>query len=213
MIYFKIARPRFQGLSIMSNKEADFERRNFLTAATSVVGAVGAAFAAVPFIASFEPSARTRAVGAPVEVDISKLEPGQRIIAKWRGKPVWIIRRTEETLAELSELDDRLNDPKSEVDQQPPYAQNEYRSIRPEILVLIGICTHLGCSPIYAPTGGEYGLGDDWKGGFFCPCHGSKFDMAGRVYQDVPAPTNLEVPPYQFLSDNVILVGADQRTS
>jgi ubiquinol-cytochrome c reductase iron-sulfur subunit len=160
-----------------------------------------------------QPSARTKAIGAPVEIDVSKLEPGQRMVEKWRGKPVWVIRRTEESLAELSEHDDQLRDPDSKQEQQPAYADNEYRSVKPEYLVLIGICTHLGCSPIYAPAGDSHGLGTDWKGGFFCPCHGSKFDLAGRVFKDVPAPTNLEVPPYRFVSDTVIVVGADEGTS
>jgi len=196
----------------MGNKEAGTDRRNFLTAATTVVGAVGAAFAAVPFIASFQPSARTKAVGAPVEIDISKLETGQRVTAKWRGNPIWVVRRSDEALAQLSSLTGELADPGSEQEQQPDYARNEYRSIQPEILVLIGICTHLGCSPTYAPADADHGLGADWKGGFFCPCHGSKFDLSGRVYKGFPAPSNLVVPPYQFLSDNLILVGKDQGT-
>lgn len=194
----------------MSGDGVDIGRRRFLTGATTVVGAVGTGFAAVPFVASFQPSERAKAIGAPVEQDISKLEPGQKLTVKWRGKPVWIVRRTEETLAELDTLEDKLRDPNSREQQQPRYAQNDYRSIKPEILVLVGICTHLGCSPTYRPEEGPADLGSDWKGGFFCPCHGSKFDMAGRVYAGVPAPTNLVVPPYKFLSDSRIIIGVDQ---
>ncbi len=189
----------------------DLRKRRFLTAAATVVGGVGTVYALVPFIASMQPSARAQAAGAPVEADISKLEPGQRLTVEWRGKPVWIVRRTEEVLKTLSTLDDRLRDPKSEVDtQQPSYAKNDYRSIKPDIFVVIGICTHLGCSPTYRPDTGAADLGSDWPGGFFCPCHGSRFDMAGRVFQGVPAPTNLEVPPYKFLSDTRLLIGEDK---
>jgi len=195
----------------MSNDEVDPNRRRFLTAATAAAGGVGAAFAAVPFIASFQPSARTRAVGAPIEVDISKLEPGQMMTDQWRGKPIWIVRRSEEALQELEELRGRLRDPDSEQDQQPEYAANPYRSVEPEYFVVIGLCTHLGCSPSYLPEEGE--LSADWPGGFFCPCHGSKFDLAGRVFKGVPAPTNLVVPPYHYRSDSVIVVGADQETA
>ena len=195
----------------MALDDTDKDRRFFLTATTAVVGGVGAAFAAVPFIASFQPSARTMAIGAPVEVDISKIEPGQRIIVEWRGKPIWLVARTQEAVGGLSSLQDQLADPDSEVDQQPDYAKNEHRSVRPELLVVIGICTHLGCSPSYAPVDGSHDLGADWTGGFFCPCHGSKFDLAGRVYAKVPAPTNLEVPPHQFLSDNLLLIGVDKQ--
>ncbi|NIR61670.1 MAG: ubiquinol-cytochrome c reductase iron-sulfur subunit [Gammaproteobacteria bacterium] len=199
----------------MANNEVDLGRRRILTAAASVVGGVGVVYAAVPFVSSMWPSARAQAAGAPVEVDISKLEAGQRITVEWRGKPVWIVRRTEPMLQALPELNDELRDPHSEVEaQQPPYAQNVYRSRRPELLVLIGICTHLGCSPTYRPEFGAADLGgEDWKGGFFCPCHGSRFDMAGRVYNGVPAPTNLVVPPYQFLSDTRLVVGQDQRSA
>lgn len=189
-------------------------RRWFLIGATGAVGAVGAAGVAVPFVKSWNPSAKAKAAGAPVKVDISKLEPGGRIIAEWRSKPVWVVRRTEESLAALAELEENLRDPASEQEQQPGYAKNEYRSLRPEILVLIGLCTHLGCSPTYRPELGAADLGgDSWLGGFFCPCHGSKFDLAGRVYKGVPAPTNLEVPPYSFESDNVIVVGVDEEVA
>jgi len=175
----------------MSGDETNTGRRRFLTAATTVVGAVGAGFVLVPFISSMQPSAKARAAGAPVRADISKLESGQMIRVKWRGKPVWIVSRTEETVETLPTLDAELRDPESVESIQPPYAQNELRSIKPEILVLVGICTHLGCSPTYRPDVGAADLGGDaWKGGFFCPCHGSRFDMAGRVYKGVPAPLN-----------------------
>ncbi len=194
----------------MSSDGVDIGRRRFLTGATTVVGAVGVAFAAVPFVASFQPSERAKAIGAPVEEDISKLEPGQMTTVKWRGKPVWIVRRTEEQLASLVAVEDKLRDPDSEVAQQPAYAQNPHRSIKPEYLILVGICTHLGCAPTYRPDVAPDDLGPQWKGGFFCPCHGSRFDMAGRVYARVPAPTNLEVPPYKYLSDSRIIIGVDQ---
>jgi ubiquinol-cytochrome c reductase iron-sulfur subunit len=192
----------------------DKGRRRFLIAATTVVGAVGVGFTAVPFILSMQPSARTQAAGAPVEVDISKIEPGQRLTVEWRGKPIWIVRRTEENLQELESLNNMLRDPNSEeTTQQPQYAQNATRSIKPEYLVVIGICTHLGCSPSYVrkddPQAASIKAG--WKGGFFCPCHGSLFDLAGRVYQGVPAPLNLVVPPYTYLSETKIMVGVDQK--
>lgn len=193
----------------MSTDGADNNRRRFLVAATSVVGAVGVAGAAVPFLASWWPSARAQAAGAPVEVDISKLEPGALLTVEWRGKPVWILRRTKETLDNLSKLTDKLRDPDSTVDQQPPYARNEYRSRKPEYLVCVGICTHLGCSPTFRPEIAPPDLGPDWLGGFFCPCHGSRFDLAGRVYMGVPAPTNLVVPPYTYLTETRILIGKD----
>jgi ubiquinol-cytochrome c reductase iron-sulfur subunit len=160
---------------------------------------------------SMLPSARAQAAGAPVEADVSKLEPGQMMTVEWRGKPVWIVRRTEQNLEELPKLDDQLLDPKSEADQQPEYAKNELRAreSRPAYAVLVGICTHLGCSPTYRPEIAPADLGPEWKGGFFCPCHGSRYDLSGRVYQGMPAPKNLVVPPYQFLSENVILVGDD----
>jgi ubiquinol-cytochrome c reductase iron-sulfur subunit len=187
----------------------DLKKRRFLTAATSVVGAVGVGFALVPFIASMQPSAKARALGAPAEADISKLEPGQMLRVKWRGQPVWVVRRTEQNLKDLQTLADRLLDPDSVVPQQPPYAKNFHRSRKPELLVAVGICTHLGCSPTYRPEVAPADLGPDWKGGFFCPCHGSSFDLAGRVFKGVPAPTNLVIPPYRFLSDTLILVGDD----
>lgn len=194
----------------MSTDGVDTSRRRFLTAAASVVGGVGAVYAAVPFLASMAPSERARAAGAPVEVDISKLESGQKINVEWRGKPVWVVKRTPEMLAALPGMDGMLADPKSEAPQQPDYAKNAVRSLKPEVLVLVGICTHLGCSPTYKPEVAPEDMGADWKGGFFCPCHGSKFDLAGRVYSGVPAPTNLIVPPHRYVGESVILIGEDQ---
>ena len=194
----------------MSTDVVDKGKRRFLTAATSVVGAVGAGFVAVPFIASWMPSERAKNAGAPVEADISKLEEGRMMIVEWQSKPVWIVRRSQQMLDSLPKLNDNLRDPNSEIiDQQPEYAQNEHRSRKPDILVLIGICTHLGCSPTYRPDIAPADLGDDWLGGFFCPCHSSKFDMAGRVYTGVPAPTNLAVPPHYYVTETTILVGED----
>lgn len=194
----------------MSTDGVDKGRRRFLTGATSVVGAVGAGFVAVPFVLSMQPSERAKAAGAPVEADISKLEPGQRMTVEWRGKPVWIIRRTDQNVKDLSTIEDILLDPASSSAQQPEYAQNTGRAIKDEYAVLVGICTHLGCSPAYRPDIAPTDLGPAWKGGFFCACHGSKFDLAGRVFKGVPAPKNLQVPPYFYLSDSRILIGADQ---
>lgn len=195
----------------MSTDGIDTSRRRFLIASTTVVGAVGAVGVAVPFIKSMQPSARAQAAGAPVEVDISKLQPGERITVEWRGKPVWVLRRSEQNMADLEKLNGQLTDPQSEAPQQPDYAKNIHRSRdkNPEIAVLVGICTHLGCSPTYRPELAPGDLGPEWRGGFFCPCHGSRFDLAGRVYSGVPAPTNLQVPPYTYLNDSLILVGAD----
>lgn len=190
----------------MSQENVNKGRRRFLVGATSFLGGVGALFAAVPFISSWFPSARAKAAGAPVKVDIGAIEPGERKIVEWRGKPVWIIRRSQEELDRLANVPN-LRDPESKVHQQPDYAQNEYRSLKPEYLILVGICTHLGCSPTFVPGVGE--LGPNWPGGFYCPCHGSKFDLAGRVFTGVPAPINLEVPPYKFLSDTTVLIGDD----
>lgn len=190
----------------------DEDRRRFLTAGATVVGAVGVITAAVPFLASLQPSEKAKTAGAPVEVDISKIAPGMRLTVMWRGKPVWILRRTPEMLDNLPKLNDRLVDPFSKnQDQQPPYADNLYRSIKPEYLVLIGICTHLGCSPTYRPDIAPEDLGPGWLGGFFCPCHGSRFDLAGRVFQGVPAPSNLVVPPYRYLTDTHIVIGEDSE--
>lgn len=194
--------------------DVNLGRRRFLTASATVVGGVGVAYLAVPFIAAWAPSERAQAAGAPVEADISKLDPGAMMTVEWRGKPVWLIRRTDRMLDALPTLNPLLRDPNSEVaEQQPEYAQNEYRSIKPALLVLVGICTHLGCSPTYRPDFAPPDLGPDWKGGFFCPCHGSRFDLAGRVFQGVPAPTNLEVPPYQFLDDTRVLIGVDSEAA
>lgn len=188
----------------MSSDGVDNSRRRFLTAGTVVVGAIGIAAVAVPFLKSWSPSAKARSAGAPVEADISKLEPGQLIIVKWRGKPVWVVRRDSKALATLSEVVDDLRDVASDESNQPDYAKNEFRSIKPEYLVMEGICTHLGCSPTYRPE-----ITADFQGGFFCPCHGSKFDFAGRVYAGVPAPTNLPVPPHYYINDGLILIGED----
>lgn len=187
-------------------------KRRFLLAASSAAGGAAVAVTAVPFVLSMLPSARARAAGAPVEVDISKVEMGMMIRAEWRSQPVWIVRRTPDMVASLKGMDARVADPNSDRPQQPEYARNEYRSRKPEWLVLIGICTHLGCSPTdKLQAGPDSGLGDDWPGGFFCPCHGSKFDLAGRVFRDVPAPTNLVVPLYQFLTATRLLIGEDNK--
>ena len=198
----------------MSTYTVDVAKRRFLVNSTSVVGAVGAGFVCVPFIASWMPSERAKNAGAPIEADISRLEEGRMMTVEWQSKPAWIVRRSEKTLSELKTLDDKLGDPNSEnIDQQPGYAQNATRSLKPEILVLVGICTHLGCSPTFRPEIGPVDLGSDWLGGFFCPCHSSKFDMAGRVFQGVPAPTNLVVPPHYYVTDTTILVGQDGETA
>jgi ubiquinol-cytochrome c reductase iron-sulfur subunit len=194
-----------------TDESVNSKKRRFLLGATTAVGTVGVIATAVPFAMSMWPSERAKAAGAPVEVDISKLEPGQKINVEWRGKVVWVIHRTKEMLANIPKLDSRVVDPKSEVDHQPKYAKNEDRSIKPEIFVAIGICTHLGCSPTFRPDIAPADLGPDWLGGFFCPCHQSKFDLAGRVFKGVPAPTNLFVPPYRFLSDTRIQIGEDAK--
>ncbi len=192
----------------MADQELNPGRRRFLTATTAVVGAGGAIAAAVPFLASWQPSARAQVAGAPVVEDISKLEPGQRVIVQWRGQPVWILRRTPEQLAALPGEDGRLRDPNSDnPEQQPEYAKNVFRSIKPEIAVLVGTCTHLGCSPLFRPELQPEPFDSEWKGGFYCPCHNSRFDMSGRVYEGVPAPTNLKVPPYRFLDEGRIEIG------
>lgn len=196
----------------MSKEGVDLGRRRFLTATASVVGGVGATAAAIPFVTYMLPSARAKAAGAPIEVDISKLEAGQLMKVKWRGKVVWVLRRTEEMLADLDTFDkDELRDPDSkEIGQQPQYATNKVRSIKPEYFIAVGLCTHLGCSPKEAFKGQTtFDLGANWNGGFFCPCHGSKFDLAGRVYSGVPAPLNLYIPPHRYLSNTVVLIGDD----
>lgn len=182
-------------------------RRNLLIGAMTGVGAVGAGYFVVPFVKSWNPSAKAKAAGAPVKVNISKIEPGQMIIEEWRGKPVFILRRTPEVLESIKKLNDTVADPNSERQQQPAYAKNEFRSIKDDILVVLGVCTHLGCAPKHRPDAGS--IDANWLGGFFCPCHGSKFDLAGRVYKGVPAPSNLEVPPYHYEGDDVIVIGID----
>jgi len=189
--------------------QVDTGRRHFLTVATVATGAVGAAFALTPFLASWKPSARAKAMGAPIEVDISKLEAGALMKVEWRGKAVYVVHRTPEQLAGLKKVDNQLRDPQSNDSDQPAYAKNEARAIKPEYLVLVGVCTHLGCAPLDKFTPGDVTVSSDWPGGFFCPCHGSKFDMSGRVFQGVPAPLNLPVPPYKFASDTRIVIGAD----
>jgi ubiquinol-cytochrome c reductase, iron-sulfur subunit len=196
----------------MSNAPVNTGRRRFLTATTSVVGGLGAVAVAVPFIKSWNPSAKAKAAGAPVEVDISKLQDGQMIRVEWRGKPVWIVRRSDAVVEQLSSFEGQLRDPGSAQPQQPEYAANQTRSIKPEIFVAVGICTHLGCSPTYLPDSFSEQV-SGVKAGFFCPCHGSKFDMAGRVFQGVPAPLNLVVPPYMYLDDKRVLVGQDEGTA
>lgn len=191
------------------DNDVDIDKRRFLFSAGTVIGGVGVACAVTPLISSWFPSARAQAAGAPVEVNLAKMEAGQQVTVEWRGKPVWIIKRTDDMLAQLSENESQLRDPESLVEQQPVYAKNRNRSIKPEYLVLIGVCTHLGCSPKYMPTIGE--LGANWPGGFYCPCHGSTFDMSGRVFKGVPAPINLEVPPYSFLQQDVIIIGQEQE--
>ncbi|WP_279145923.1 ubiquinol-cytochrome c reductase iron-sulfur subunit [Photobacterium carnosum] len=196
----------------MSNVRINNGRRRFLTATTSVVGGIGAIAIAIPFIKSWNPSEKAKAAGAPVEVNISKLTDGQMIRVEWRGKPVWIVRRSKAVLQQLATHDDQLRDAISNEPQQPAYAQNTYRSLKPEIFLAVGICTHLGCSPTYLPNSFSEQV-SGVAAGFFCPCHGSTFDMAGRVFAGVPAPLNLVVPPHQFLDDNTILIGLDKETA
>jgi ubiquinol-cytochrome c reductase iron-sulfur subunit len=190
----------------MSDHGVNTSRRTFLIGATTGVAAIGVGAATVPFVQSWQPSARAKNAGAPVEVDVSQLSPGERVTVNWRGRPIWVLRRNQSMLETLAPVEEKLRDPESTEDQQPDYAQNQHRSIKPEYLVVIGICTHLGCSPSFVPDGSsnlEYS-------GFFCPCHNSKFDIAGRVYQGVPAPTNLVVPPHSYLSDDVVIIGSEE---
>jgi ubiquinol-cytochrome c reductase iron-sulfur subunit len=197
----------------MSNSTVDASKRTWLIA-SSCAGAVGAGFVAVPFVSSFQPSERAKAAGAPVEVDISALRPGEKMTVEWRGKPVWILKRTPEQIASLDKVEDQLADPTSErkAYPTPEYARNDHRSIKPEIFVAVGICSHLGCSPTdKLQAGPQPSLPDDWQGGFLCPCHGSTFDLAGRVYKNKPAPDNLEVPPHMYLSDTRLLIGEDKK--
>jgi ubiquinol-cytochrome c reductase iron-sulfur subunit len=196
----------------MSKSEVDRSKRRFLIAATTAVGGVAAVGAVIPFVMSMLPSERAKAAGAPVEVDVSKIEPGMILNVEWQGKPVWVVNRTKAMLDSLSKLDSKLVDPKSEVPQQPDYCKNEYRSIdKKPFLVAVGICTHLGCSPTYRPEVAPADMGADWLGGFFCPCHGSRFDLAARVYKGVPAPTNLVIPKHKYLSDSRLLIGDDSK--
>ncbi len=188
------------------------KQRRYLLGAASAAGGVAAVAAATPFFVSMFPSARARAAGAPVEVDISKVEPGMMIRAEWRSKPVWILHRTPEMVKSLDALDPVVADPNSNQPMQPDYARNETRSVKPEWLIVVGICTHLGCSPTdKLQAGADSGMGSEWRGGFYCPCHGSKFDLAGRVFKDMPAPSNLEVPKHQFLTDTRLLIGDDGK--
>lgn len=198
-------------MSDQTHTPIDPARRRFLTASTSAVGAIGVVAAIIPFVSSMSPSERAKAAGAPVQVDISKIEAGQMIRIEWRGKPVFIVSRTPEMLKGLEKISAELKDPDSkEVAQQPTYTVNEFRAIKPELLVMVGICTHLGCAPVQNfQVGAASGLGDSWEGGFFCPCHGSKFDLSGRVYKSVPAQMNMVIPPYTYLSDSTLLVGVD----
>lgn len=191
----------------MNNEGVDQSKRQFLTTALTVVGAVGTGYLAVPFLSQMQPSVKTMAAGAPVDVDLSKMETGQLIRVAWRGKPVWVLNRTPEVLATLKTLDSELRDPQSLESLQPSSSKNAVRSVKPEIFVAVGLCTHLGCSPTFRPEVSPPDLGDKWKGGFFCPCHGSWFDLAGRVYSGVPAPTNLEVPPHRYVTDTLLIVG------
>ena len=191
----------------MNNKGVDKSKRQFLTSALTVVGAVGSGYLAVPFLAQMQPSVKTMAAGAPVEVDISKMEVGQLLRVAWRGQPVWVLNRTPEVIETLKTLDAELRDPLSNDSEQPASSKNQARSLKPEIFVAVGLCTHLGCSPTFRPEVAPIDLGEKWKGGFFCPCHGSWFDLAGRVYRGVPAPTNLEIPPYRYASETRIIIG------
>ena len=193
----------------MSEKKIDNTRRNLIIA-TSAVASVACAGAAIPFAWSWWPSERAKAAGAPVEAEISNLAPGELSVVEWRGKPVWIMRRTKEMLEAVRKADDKVTDPNSEVAAQPEYAKNENRSIKPEFLVLVGICSHLGCSPTAKPEP-KGDMGPEWDGGFYCPCHGSKFDLAGRVFKGAPAPINLEVPPHTYLSDSRLLIGEERK--
>ncbi|MGV8844630.1 MAG: ubiquinol-cytochrome c reductase iron-sulfur subunit [Pseudomonas sp.] len=193
----------------MSNDGVNAGRRRFLVAATSVVGAAGAVGAAVPFVGSWFPSAKAKAAGAPVKVNVSKIEPGQQMVAEWRGQPVFILRRTEEILSNLIKLEPTLADVSSQASDQPTYVDPKVRSIKPDLLVVVGLCTHLGCSPSFRPEVAAADLGAEWLGGYFCPCHGSRYDLAGRVYKGQPAPLNLPVPPHLYESDDLIVIGLD----
>jgi len=191
----------------MSKYEINTSRRKFLSAVTTVIGGVGAGFAVVPFVGSWLPSAQAKALGAPIDIDLAQIEVGQKVTVAWRGKPIIVVHRNEDTVSKLSSLDQKLRDPKSAESNQPLYTTNGFRSIKPEFLVLEGICTHLGCVPTYKPEAGE--VDASWVGGFFCPCHGSKYDLAGRVFKGVPAPLNLPIPPHRYVGDQIIRIGED----
>ncbi len=193
----------------MNNGDVSQGRRRFLIGATSVVGGIGVVGAAVPFVASWNPSAKAEAAGAPVTVNVSKLEPGQQMTVEWRGKPVWVVRRTDDMIERIRQMDDRVKDPLSEDAAQPEYVTGELRSVNENFAVLVGICTHLGCSPQYRPEVAPADLGENWLGGYYCACHGSRYDLAGRVYPNQPAPTNLEIPPHRFDDENTLTVGLD----
>lgn len=199
------------GFTPMSQQDTVDKTRRNLVVATGVAGGLASVGVAVPFAASWMPSERAKAAGAPVEADISKLEPGQMMVVEWRSKPVWIVKRSKEQLEGLKKVSGQMADPASAVPQQPDYAKNETRSIKPEVLVVVGICTHLGCSPTSKGGDAKADMGADWEGGFYCPCHGSKFDLAGRVYKGAPAPTNLEVPPHTYVSDTTLVIGEDKK--
>ena len=195
----------------MSNDGVNAGRRRFLVAATSVVGAAGAAGAAIPFLGSWAPSARAKAAGAPVRVNIGKIEPGQQIVAEWRGQPVFVLHRTAEIMEGLKKIETSLADPESKQSDQPTYVNHEERSIKPELLIVLGVCTHLGCAPTFRPEVAPADLGPEWVGGYFCACHGSRYDLAGRVYKSQPAPTNLPVPPHSYETDNIVVIGIDEE--
>ena len=196
----------------MNDDDIDVGKRRVLIGLTSAVGAVGVAGAIIPFVGAWNPSAKAKAAGAPVQYNISKIESGAMVTVEWRGQPVYIVRRTQEAFASIRALDSVVDDPQSEKPQQPDYVQGDYRSIKDEFLIVKGLCTHLGCAPKYRPEVAPADLGPEWTGGFFCPCHGSKFDLAGRVFKGVPAPTNLEVPPHRYESDDVITIGLDEES-
>jgi ubiquinol-cytochrome c reductase iron-sulfur subunit len=196
----------------MNEHEKVNKTRRKLVVATSVVGGAAGLGVAAPFVGSMWPSERARAAGAPVEVDLSRIAPGEMAVIEWRGKPVWVIRRTQEMLASLKAAESRLSDPGSKASEQPKYAENEFRSAKPDVMVMEGVCTHLGCSPQLKGPDAKGEMGGDWVGGFYCPCHGSKFDLAGRVFRGAPAPTNLKVPPYSFVSDSKLVIGEDDKT-
>lgn len=198
----------------MSSEGVNSGRRKFLTAATSAVGVAGAVGIMTPFVGSWNPSAKAKAAGAPVKFDFSKLEPGEMKVVEWRGKPVYVVNRTQTQLQDLPKLNDQLKDPESTGSVQPEYITGDGRALKPELLIVVGLCTHLGCAPKFRPEVGAADLGgDEWVGGFFCPCHGSKFDLSGRVYAGVPASANLEIPPYSFESEGVVVIGVDAETA